>query len=441
MNRFFYTILSLLLLTCNTIFAQLEKVLVETYYISDAADATDTIGGLLDSGSVTYRIYVDMKKGSKLTKIYGDANHQINISSNTPFFNNTDRGVSFAKDLQANRLSENTVALDTWLTLGQATKNGSLTYFGVLKSNDTAGSIIGGSNNDGGSAAIPGGLLVNADAVAGIPLTIADGLDTLSNLPSNWFDVGIKDIVSGVDSTIFGSVKTGFAFISNDMSLQNSGVTGIDTIENHVLIAQLTTKGVLTFEINLSIEDSTGTTINYVANDSILASNEKISRYLKYPFQFICGCPDPNYIEYNPDRDCESLDSCKNIIVFGCMDVNACNFNPDANYAISFLCCYPGYCNDRDITVVCPEISNVFDFIIYPNPPSDHLNIEIPNGNKEHLKYVVFDAYGKQVFEKILGDQSDYFVDRIDVSSFHNGLYLLLVTKGSETKSKIFIKN
>jgi len=54
-------------------------------------------------------------------------------------------------------------ALDSWLTLGLATKKAAKTYFGVLKSLDTDGSVIVGSNNDGGSAVIPGGLLSNSD--------------------------------------------------------------------------------------------------------------------------------------------------------------------------------------------------------------------------------------------------------------------------------------
>ena len=55
--------------------AQLQKVIVEKYYISDANDATDTLGGGINIGSTTYRIYVDLAPGSLLKKIYGDANH------------------------------------------------------------------------------------------------------------------------------------------------------------------------------------------------------------------------------------------------------------------------------------------------------------------------------------------------------------------------------
>lgn len=48
--------------------AQIEKVTVERYYVSDANDATDTFGGYLEPGSVTYRVYIDLLPGCVLKK-------------------------------------------------------------------------------------------------------------------------------------------------------------------------------------------------------------------------------------------------------------------------------------------------------------------------------------------------------------------------------------
>ena len=95
---------------------------MEKYYISDSIDETDTTGSVLPAGSKTYRIYIDLMPGSKIKKIYGDVNHALKISSTATFFNNSVDGQSFAKDFSKNRYLENTVALDTWLTLGQTTK-------------------------------------------------------------------------------------------------------------------------------------------------------------------------------------------------------------------------------------------------------------------------------------------------------------------------------
>lgn len=424
--------------------AQVENVVVEKYYISDANDATDTIGGGLPDRSTTYRIYIDLVAGSKLTKIYGDLNHALKISSTEIFFNNAADGQSFAKDFSKVRLGENTVALDSWLTLGQTTRNAAKTYFGILKSEDTDGSIIGGANNDGGSAAIADGLLANNDPAAGIPLTDADGMDTMSQLPANWADYGILDIASGVDSTIFGSVKPGKEFISYDAGLQNSGISGVDPDSNLVLVAQLTTKGQLSFELNVEVIDTNGTAIKYVASDSILMPGEVLNRSLKYPFAQVCGCPDPRYLEYIGDRDCDAPDSCRNLIVFGCMDTMACNFNPDANFNLESLCCYPGFCNDRDISVVCPGLTykmhRSLPFNLFPSPAKDQITFQSPSFGGAEISFSIYNMQGEIIFRKNLGSSYSPIDLNIDLSFINAGIYLFQVDSGSLTDRTVFIK-
>src|ERR1700758_1535511 len=117
--------------------AQIEKVIVETYYVSDSLDATDTIDGpsrSLPVGSKTYRVYVDLKKGYKLAKIYGNTTHALKITSTDTFFNNVDRTSFYFGYLMKNVYfrSNPTLALDSWLTLGLATT----TYNGILKTQD-----------------------------------------------------------------------------------------------------------------------------------------------------------------------------------------------------------------------------------------------------------------------------------------------------------------
>ncbi|MBK9800952.1 MAG: hypothetical protein IPP56_14915 [Bacteroidetes bacterium] len=134
--------------------AQIENVLVETYYISDSLDATDTTDGrYLELGSKTYRIYIDLKAGSKILKIYGDAKHALKIASTANFYNNVNRpNAYFGYLINKAWFSGNpTLALDSWITLGLATK----THTGVLKSEDTDGSVIGGNFNGGGSYGVP----------------------------------------------------------------------------------------------------------------------------------------------------------------------------------------------------------------------------------------------------------------------------------------------
>ncbi len=418
----------------------IRKVIVETYYISDANDATDTIGGKLDIGSKTYRIYIQMKPGCKLTKLYGDNNHALKISSTANFFNNIDRGKTFAKDISKSNYSNNTVALDTWLTIGETTKSSTVTYFGILKSQDNNGSFVGGINNDGGSAGITNGLLRNNDPLAGIPLTIADGMDTMSIIPSNWSSNGFNDIISGQDSTIFGPLKLGKEFSSNNAYIQNSGVLGVIPDSNQVIIAQLTTKGTISFELNVEIKETNGNIYKYVAVKSSDSLNTTVSGWLKYPFD--CGCTDPNYFEFSPDFTCSDQSKCHTLIVLGCMDPNACNYNPNANYNIQSLCCYPGNCADRDISLVCPAISNqhLKKMELYPNPANNHITIKSTLEDNEDVKYVVYNSFGNIEFEKNLGLNSGLISNEFDISKLEPGIYLVRMFTGNSVMSKTFIK-
>jgi len=419
----------------------IKKVIVETYYISNANDATDTIGGKLEPGSTTYRVYIQMKPGCKLTKIYGDVNHALKISSTATFFNNIDRGKVFGKDISKSSLSENTAALDTWLTIGQATnKYQSKTYFGVLKSQDKSGSFIGGINNDGGSAAIQGGLLTNNDPMAGIPLTSADGMDTMANVPSWQYNIGIDD------TTIFGS-KIGTQFISNNAIIQYSGVSGVNPDSNQVLVAQLTTKGNISFELNVEILNPNPIGINpqiqdYVAKNGNPSNGVYRSPLLSYPPS--CGCLDNNYKEFNDTLYGRNIqDSCKTRIVFGCMDPYSCNYNPNANVNLPSLCCYPGKCGDRDISVVCPELgSHSMKIKLFPDPAIEKLNVNILNMNSDNAVITVYNVYGNRLIEKSVSSSSDNFIQEIDISNFSKGIYYIKIQNNNGLNdTKIFVKN
>ncbi len=441
MKRIFFFIAATLSLTSIIAQNAIKKVIVETYYISDANDATDTTGGFLEIGSKTYRIYIQMQPGCKLTKVYGDSKHALKIGSTENFFNNIDRGKSFARDIGKNKYKYGTLALDTWLTLGHTATNLDSThgYFGVLKTYDDDGSFVGGAHNDGGSAGILGGLLNNNDVLAGIPLTTSDGMRFSYSKDTSWSSYGIVDI-SGVDSTIFGSAKVGKQFISNIAYIQNSGVMGVNPDSNQVLVAQLTTKGDIFFELNVVIKDTlNGTEIKYVAANDTL--DEIISGYLKYPPT--CGCMDPNFFEYSKNYICSAPDSCKNRIVLGCMDPNACNYDPNANYNVQDLCCYPGLCADRDISLVCPDLGNSNKSMIklYPNPANEQVVVEAELADNSEAKYIVYNSFGNVEFENDLGRVSGLIKQSINISGLAPGIYLVRVYTSNSVVSNTFIKN
>ena len=422
--------------------AQLEKVIVEKYYVSDANDATDIDGGGVPVGSTTYRIYLDLKPGTVLKRIYGDANHPFSVSSTEVFFNNVLDGQTFAKDFIRGRYLENTVALDTWLTLGQTARQGTKYFYGILKDQDTDGSFIGGANNDGGSALVATGLMINEDPTCGIPLTVADGMDTLNSAPNNWFNSGVLDFVSGADTTMFGSLVPQNSFESTIFELSCSGVQGTVADSNQVIIAQLTTLGELTFRMNITVEalvNGIPTLMNYVGTDTLLQEGEIFNPYLSYPYS--CGCNNPDYVEYNSAFVCFEPGSCVTPIVFGCIDTLACNYNPLVNVSIPELCCYPGFCAGRNIEEVCPALmGDDFDLNIYPNPTYENATLNIISGVPGNWTYQLFNTYGSVQLSGQVSNSDLNLVLPLDLLNVEPGLYQLRVSNGEVSKHKLFIK-
>ncbi len=445
MNLFFQTILVIVMMIFSSahVMGQLEKVIVERYYLSDASDASDETGGGLAEGSVTYRIFVDLAPGTELKSIYGDAGHPFIINSTNTFFNNVSDGQSFAKDFIKNRYLENTVALDTWLTIGQtAKKQGELAYYGILKEQDTNGSFIGGTNNDGGSAQVADGLLINSDVTIGLPLTTSDGMDTSSFNPTGWFSNGVLNFSNGLDSTIFGSIVQGNQFQSENFLLSCAGVFGQVADSNQIIIAQLTTQGELSFVLNLEVEysiDGVPTIVKYVGTNSINGPNEVYSPFLKYPL--LCGCDNPEYLEFDPTVACYLEGSCLTPFVIGCMDTLACNYNPLANFQVDELCCYPGLCNNRNIEDVCPQLKgNSFDFSLFPNPASESVTLNVISGVQTSIEYFLYNYHGMVMQNEYIQSAPLNYSIGLELSNLNPGIYQVRVVTEIGEQNKLFVK-
>ena len=96
-----------------------QRLIVEPYYVSDANDAADTDGGeSVPAGSRTFRVFVDLKPGYRLLTVGGFPNHPFTMSTSTSLFNNDDRGAAWAEDINDIHLNKNTVAIDSWLSMG-----------------------------------------------------------------------------------------------------------------------------------------------------------------------------------------------------------------------------------------------------------------------------------------------------------------------------------
>ncbi|MFM7016096.1 MAG: T9SS type A sorting domain-containing protein [Bacteroidota bacterium] len=251
----FYLITSLLF---SGLFASaqngLENIVVETYYISNASDTVANLdGGVLPVGSVTYRIYADMLPGYKFQAAYGVPGHDLKISTTTLFWNNEDRG-STSPTFSKTNAARNTVMLDSWLSVGAAC-NGN---FGIMKSMDD------GMNNINNNYSPQ--VLQNNDPAMGIPLTVQDGF--IAGTPEALTAVGISSEITVFDNQNDGT--NGPLFMTNNGSWASlNGSTGPDPIDNKVLIAQITTNGTLSFELNIQIGTPTGGVENYVASNPV----------------------------------------------------------------------------------------------------------------------------------------------------------------------------
>jgi len=228
----------------------LEGIIVERYYVADASDCADTTGGILAKGSVTYRIYIDLKPDYTLQVVYGDKNHPLKIQTTTTFYNNSLAHAANGYNVHPARINENNIALDSWLSVGAATRD----HAGILLADDKDGSIIKKK------------ALEKADGLAHGNLALFKPF----NLDLAFFNEAQSD-------SLFTTDNGGWAAFSGN----KSGAKG-PTVDNRILIAQLTTDGKLSFKLNIQVGTPAGGTIRFVADNP--SDNEVQFTELSYPF-------------------------------------------------------------------------------------------------------------------------------------------------------------
>ena len=233
----------------------LERIIVEKYYVSNADDSVAS-AGVLPPGSVTYRLFVDMKPGYYFQSCYGEPKpkHDLIFKTTTRFFNNEDRGAK-EPSYTFDNAKENTTMLDTWVSCGAVCDG----YVGVLKSKDDGVNTIVNSDN----------VLKNKDPFAGIPLTVQDGMvkaPATFEVPSVTF-VGLKNFETLINNSNILTSNGQELLVDNGAwaALITHGAVGLDT-NNIVLIGQFTTDGVFSYELNIQLGDEQFETENYVAN-------------------------------------------------------------------------------------------------------------------------------------------------------------------------------
>ena len=211
----------------------LENIIVEKYYVSDDNDTlSNKITGNLPIGSTTYRIYVDLKPGYRFQAAYGNTEHPLKIETTTSFFNNTENGSTIPNIIPQRSLNKNTVMLDSWLSVGAAGED----LFGIMKELDDTLETVSHQ----------GKFLQNKRNGS---LLLKDGFMKGSQIPRPTF-FAIDEQVE-----IFGNNKSGSSFVlTNGAWACLGGSVGPDSLTtNRVLIAQMTTDGDFSFELNIQI--------------------------------------------------------------------------------------------------------------------------------------------------------------------------------------------
>ncbi len=244
----------------------LEKIEVEKYYVTNAADAAQadqesTENGLptgaLPAGSVTYRFYADLLPGYKVLSVYADGTRDQSMKFTTTgsFYNNPAGLFSPIPGTSKNSIKNNLLALDSYMALGGvATGN-----HGILKSEDngTANNITIADNT--------GGVLLNNDAAIGIPLSIQDGMITAPAVISPAFLGFSADATAALTD---GTVVSNTMDVVDGAMYTTTGAIGPVAGTNKVLIAQITTtNGELHYELNILVQEGTNAPENYVAKN------------------------------------------------------------------------------------------------------------------------------------------------------------------------------
>jgi hypothetical protein len=255
----------------------LENIIVEKYYVSNAADATVNDGiaaapGSLPVGSVTWRVYADMLPGYKLQAVYGTLAHTLRIQSSTTFFNNEDRGAVTANGVLAAQLRNNTVGLDSYLSVGAAAGGNN---YGIEKPLDNAvASLLNLASNPA---------MKNVDPTAGLALTSRDGIIAGPVAPEAVTFVGLSSGVANELDVFDNAIVGGLFQTTNGSIAALAGASGPVAADNRVLIGQFTTDGTFTFELNIQVGTPSGGTQQFVANNPTGAEIQLASLTLTAP--------------------------------------------------------------------------------------------------------------------------------------------------------------
>ena len=186
----------------------------------------------------TYRIFVDMQPGYTMQMVYGTEHQQLEIGTTSSFYNDPEHSVKYADLLSADQLNSGTAALDSWLTVGAASSG----HVAVPKHLDPDGSVV---------KCPPYGKALDRS----MSICKRDGLMAVDSVP--------QVVNFRMDPGYLGTIP-GQMLHTMDGAWAVLGGTRGATAENMVLIAQLSTTGVLSYQLNLQLGAPDGSFIRLV---------------------------------------------------------------------------------------------------------------------------------------------------------------------------------
>jgi hypothetical protein len=430
-----------------------QGLIVETYYVADAADAADTEGGPgLVTGAKVYRIYADLLPGYKLNTVGGFPGSPMTLNTTTTFFNNEDRGDIWGRSIPAQFLDDNTVAIDSWLTLGAASN----LHWGVLKTEDSDGSIVGGANNNSG-------LLVNNAAEAGIPLTTADGLINLGTAPGQIVSVGVgPDCFDAGGSNSYSSDNFAYTILGGSVG---------PTAENRILIGQFTTDGELSFCLNLSViippelvcdDPNCHTFMEFLSTlnpaDTVGGGFAVQNKFLNPTLCFVSSAAEPDCLGIpggtaGPGTPCDdgNADTNNDSYSLACVCLGEDCAGVQGGTALPGEPCDDGNadtsndvwlsgCTCQGSPTALADLELDRKLNVHPNPTNSSIMVSVQEVQGVQVTLVLRDALGRSVISHEAGVTTGVWRHALDLSALGQGVYLLDVTVGDMHSTRRIIK-
>lgn len=95
-------------------------------------------------------------------------------------------------------------------------------------------------------------------------------------------------------------------------------------------------------------------------------------------------------------------------------------------------------CSSGSLSAKDEEISTN-DFVIYPNPANQEINVKFKSKEKE-MKVEIIDTKGSLVLSKRINSSNENYNEKLNISHFSSGIYFIKISGKGKSLSKTFIK-